>query len=100
MQLGESPEIDMNIFNNRSEEREKFHRPLKDAHWDVVHLIEKINKAIAIAGLREQSSDTRTKAEEYVSVLKELRNKSEDIMSLLSGFRNEVIRETGCDGSC
>lgn len=90
----------MNPFEYHREKSETVHKELRAAHWGLVKARENVNKAIRLFGQCEEYSDRRKCAQEWSDELKKLRELIESAQSLNSRISVDLIRTTGCDGSC
>lgn len=89
-----------NPFHHRSERSEKVHRHMTYAHWAILKACDQIAKALHEFNAQEENQDTRKLAEEWGLKLKGIREMLESAMKSNSSIQNDLMRVTGCDGSC
>jgi hypothetical protein len=77
---------------------EDIHKRLYDAHWHIVAARGSMNAAMRLLG--EKSEHYEPKFEALRADVAKQREVLDTALSGLGITRTEVIRQTGCDGSC
>lgn len=76
------------------------HRALYEAHWLLVAAAAKIHDVAVACHAASRHSDTRAKLSALVVELDKARDAADLAWTTAAKARSEMIRLTGCDGSC
>lgn len=79
---------------------EAAHKAMFDAHWKLVSAGDAIHGVLLALHDRERYRDERSEIASLIENLRDVREKINEALHEATGARSELIRKTGCDGSC
>jgi hypothetical protein len=84
----------------RLKDREGVHADLFRAHWDMSRGADKLHGVLLALMENERWRDQRAQVAPLIERLRAARDKIQDALLEAGDVRTEIIRLTGCDGTC